>query len=262
MKFEIDEHAHLVSPMHRWDARYKLIGLMVLIFAFSFVRDLRMLFVMAMVTAAIYIISKLPFSFWLSRLRYPSFFLLMVVLLLPFISGTTVVMSVGPFDLRQEGLIAVLLIATRFLSIVTIGLVLFGTAPFLVTIKAMRALGLPAILTDMTLLSFRYLGEIGNDLQRMESSMKLRGFHERRFSIRGFYNLAWLGGSVLVRSYERSEWVYKAMIVRGYGHATHPKDEFRASSYDRIILCCVLLVAVGFIVGDILYGHSATALLE
>jgi len=262
MRIGIDEYAYLGSPLHHWDPRYKFIGLMAVIFAFSFVRDLRMLAVMVTVTAVIYIISKLPFSFWLTRLRYPSFFLMVVVLLLPFVSGHTIIMSIGPLDLRQEGLIAVLLIAIRFVSILTIGLVLFGTAPFLTTIKAMRALGLPAILTDMTLLAFRYLNEIGDDLHKMETSMKLRGFHERRFSRHGLGILAWLGGSILVRSYEQSEWVYKAMIVRGYGHAVHPREEFKASSRDLIALIAILLVAVGFIAGDILCRREAMALLQ
>ncbi|MGB3128425.1 MAG: CbiQ family ECF transporter T component, partial [Dehalococcoidia bacterium] len=122
---------------------------MALIFAFSFVQDLRMLPAMVLVTALVYGISRLPVSFMLSRLRYPSFFLLAVVVLLPFLSGQTVVASIGPLDLRQEGLVAVLLIATRFLCILTVGLVMFGTASFLTTLKAMRSLGLPAILTDM-----------------------------------------------------------------------------------------------------------------
>jgi len=256
MKLGIDEYAHLGSPLHRWDSRFKFIGLMALIFAFSFVQDLRMLPAIVVVTCAIYIISELPGSFMMTRLRYPSFFLLVVVLLLPFLSGHTIIMSIGPLDLRQEGLVAVLLIATRFLSILTIGLVLFGTAPFLTTIKAMRALGLPAILTDMAFLSFRYLGEIGGDLQRMETSMRLRGFHERRFSRHGFAILAWLGGSILVRSYERSEWVYKAMIMRGYGQATRPRDEFHASSYDITVLCIALVLASGFVTGDMLLGHG------
>ena len=93
-------------------------------------------------------------------------------------------------------------------------------------------------------------------------SMKLRGFHERRFSRHGLGILAWLGGSILVRSYERSEWVYKAMIVRGYGAAAHSPDEFQASSRDVIALVVAVLVAAGFIVGDILFRHGATALLQ
>ena len=262
MRLGIDEYAHLDSPLHRWDPRCKFIGLMALIFAFSFVRDLRMLPAMVVVTAAIYIVAKLPVSFMLTRLRYPSFFLLVVVLLLPFVSGHTVIMSLGPLDLRQEGLVSVLLIATRFLCILTVGLVLFGTAPFLTTIKSMRALGLPAILTDMALLSFRYLYQIGDDLHRMETSIRLRGFQERRFSRHGLGILAWLGGSILVRSYERSEWVYKAMILRGYGNIGRQQDEFRASSRDVIALGVTLLVAVGFVAGDIIYRHGTEALIQ
>ena len=258
----IDEYSNLDSPLHRWELRCKLIGFIILIFAFSFVRDLFMLLAMIAVTVAIYFISRLPVSFLLRRLRYPSFFLLAMVLILPFISGQTIVMSLGPFDLRQEGLFSVLLIAIRFLSILTIGLVLFGTAPFLTTIKAMRALGLPAIMSDMVLLSFRYLHEIGSDLQKMQVAAKLRGFHHHRFSFRGLSVPAWLSGSILVRSYERSEWVYKAMILRGYGHAGHPQDEFQIHTRDIVILALFLMVAAGFVAGDVLSGHGATALLQ
>jgi len=258
----IDEYTDLGSLLHRWEPRCKLIGLMVLIFAFSFIRDLRMLLAMVVVTITIYIISKLPVSFLLNRLRYPSFFLIVLVLTLPFVSGQTVVMSIGPLDLRQEGLLSVLLIATRFLSILTIGLILFGTAPFLTTIKAMRALGLPAILADMVLLSFRYLHEIGGDLQRMQTAMSLRGLQKHHFSTRSLRVLAWLGGSILVRSYERSEWVYKAMILRGYGHAPPLRGEFQIHACDVVVLGIFLLAAAGFVTGDILSGHGSAALLQ
>jgi len=258
----IDEYSNLDSPLHRWELRCKLIGFIILIFAFSFVRDLFMLLAMIAVTIAIYFISRLPVSFMLRRLRYPSFFLLAMVLILPFTSGQSIVMSLGPFDLRQEGLFSVLLIAIRFLSILTIGSVLFGTAPFLTTIKAMRALGLPAIMSDMVLLSFRYLHEIGSDLQKMQLAAKLRGFHHHRFSFRSLSVPAWLSGSILVHSYERSEWVYKAMILRGYGHADRPQDEFQIHTRDIVILAIFLVVAVGFVAADILAGHGSVVLLQ
>jgi len=262
MKLALDEYAHLDSLFHRWDSRCKLVGFLAVIFAFSFVRDLHMLLAMVLVTVTIYIVSRLPVSFMLSRLRYPSLFLLALVLILPFLAGQTIVMSIGPLDVRHEGLIAALLIATRFLCILTIGLILFGTTPFLTTIKAMRALGLPSILADMLLLSFRYLHEIGGDLQKMQTAMSLRGFHKHRFSLRGLRILAWLGGSILVRSYERSEWVYKAMLLRGYGHAPHPRAEFHTHSRDIITLGVFLLIAAGFVAGQILFGLGSSALLQ
>jgi len=258
----VDEYTHLDSPLHHWELRCKLIGFLVLIFAFSYVRDLVMLLVMIAVTGAIFSISRLPVSFLLRRLRYPSFFLLVVVLVLPFISGQTIVMSLGPLDLRQEGLLSVLLIAVRFLSILTVGLVLVGTAPFVNTIRAMRALGLPAIMADMVLLTFRYLHEIGSDLRKMQIAARLRGFRHHRFSLRGLSVPAWLSGSILVRSYERSEWVYKAMILRGYGQATTLPDEYQIHPRDILLLIIFLIVAAGFVAGDVLFGHGAAGLFQ
>ena len=131
-------------------------------------------------------------------------------------------------------------------------MVLLGTAPFLTTIKAMRALGLPAVLTDMTLLTFRYLFEIGDYLHRMETALRLRGFRAKRLSMRDLGTLAWLGGSILVRAYERSEWVYKAMIVRGYGQTKPPRHEFQARLSDVVAIGIALLVSAGFVAGELL----------
>ena len=252
MKLLLDEYAHLDSPLHHWEPRCRLIGLMALIFGFSFVRDLRLLPAMIAVSFALYAVSRLPASFLVTRLRFPGFFLLMMAVLLPFLSGQTVLLRIGPLALRQEGCLELLLIATRFLSILTTGLILFGTAPFLTTIKAMRALGLPPILADMTLFSYRYIYEIGDDLETMETAMGLRGFRARRPNGRTLGVLASLAGSILVRSYEQSERVYKAMVLRGYGQPTRSRDEFPVRPCDVIALVAALLVAVGFIAVEIL----------
>lgn len=258
--FGIDKHSDRTSPIQRWDVRLKLIGFLVLAFALAYVRDLRMLIAMLALTISIYAVSRLPFTYWLKRMRYPSVFLLVIVLILILLSEGDVVSSFGPFDLHRDGLFSALLIAVRFTSMLTVVLVLFGSAPFMKTIKAMRALYLPSLLADMIMLTFRYLSELGDDLRRMRTAMKMRGFRNKRLSLRGLRMLAWMGGSLLVHSYERSDTVYKAMILRGYGHAPHPKHEFESTSYDWIMLIAFLTVAVGFVVGDILLGHQLTTL--
>lgn len=253
MNLGLDEYAHLDSPIHRWDPRYKLVGLMALIFAFSFVQNLRLLPAMVAVTAILYASSRLPLVFLLTRLRYPGAFLLVMAILLPFLSGSTVLLHVGPLALRLEGCLELLRMVLRFVCILTTGLVLFGTAPFLTSIKAMRVLGLPAILADMTLLSYRYIFEIGSDLGRMETATRLRGLRAQRFSTRGFGVLALLAGTILVRSYERSDRVYNAMRLRGYGCTPRRAlNEFQTRRSDVIALVCVLLVAVGFVAAEIL----------
>jgi cobalt/nickel transport system permease protein len=262
MKLGIDEYANLNSPLHRWDARYKLVGLIILIFSFSFLQDLRLLLAMLAVTAAIYIISGLPARFIGKWLRFPSLIILVIVLTLPFLSGEKVIASLGPLALRQEGLLAALLIVSRFACIVTVGITFLGTTPLLKNIKAMRALGLPLIMADMALLAFRYLHELGQDLGRMMTAMRLRGFRQHRLSPAGIRTFAWLSGSLLVRSYERSEGVYKAMVLRGYGQSPRPQGEFRTAPIDVVFLVTIALVAAAFVTGDILLGHDIAAILQ
>ena len=218
MRLIIDRYAHLNSPIHHWQQQYKLVGLISLIFAFSFVQQISLLPIIIALTAIIFYLSNLPLSFLLSRLRYPGWFIFAIVIVLPFIAGETVIFQWGWLSLKAEGCWATILVSVRFFCILTVSLVLFGTAPFLSSIKAMRSLGLPQVIVDMTLLAYRYLEELGNMLTTMQRAIKLRGFQYQKFSRRNLRILAQLTGSLLVRSYERSTRVYQAMILRGYNY--------------------------------------------
>lgn len=252
MRHGLDEYAHLHSPVHDWEPRCKLIALMALIFAFTFVQHPYLLLPMLGVTAVLYGVSKLPLSFLRSRLHYPGYFLLGVTVLLPFVSGQTIWVQLGGVSVYREGLLAAIAIAARFISIVMVGLVLFGSSPIVTTIKAMRSLGLPKTLADMTLLFYRYLYEIGGDLIRMQTAMRLRGFRMRRPSRRNLKVLAALAGSLLIRSYEQSERVYGAMRLRGYGSEIKAsRTDWQVRPRDAIAMAIVLLVAVVFVGAEI-----------
>ena len=155
MKLTLDRYAHLESPMHRWQQKYKLVGLLGLIFAFSFIRSLVLLPIIISVTIIIFAASRLPLSYLISRLRYPGYFILAVVFLLPFVAGDTIIWQWGWLNLRWEGCQETLLIVVRFFCILTVSLVLFGTATILNSIKGLRGLGLPQVILDMTLLTYR-----------------------------------------------------------------------------------------------------------
>lgn len=225
MKLALDQYAHLDSPLHHWHQPLKLIALGGLIFAFAFLETLKLLPVMVLITVVLFQLSRLPLGFLLSRLRYPGLFIAVVVIVLPLVSGETVLWRWGVLTLRQEGMLSVVLIVSRFLCILTISLILFGTAPFISTIRAMRSMGLPRIIVDMTLLSYRYLESFGETLTTMQRAMKLRGFNAHQFSVRNTKRLAALMGSLLVRSYEQSQQVYHAMILRGYGYGLEDQEK-------------------------------------
>ncbi|WP_019504630.1 cobalt ECF transporter T component CbiQ [Pleurocapsa sp. PCC 7319] len=236
MKLVLDQYADLNSPLHRWQQSYKLVGLLSLIFAFAFIQNVWLLPIMIVITGILFNLSAIPFAFLVKRLRYPGWFILAVVILLPFISGKTPVLQWGYLTINEEGCWQALLISVRFFCILTVSLVLFGTAPFLNSIKAMRSLGLPRVIVDMTLLSYRYLEELGGMLTTMQRAMKLRGFQPKGFNRRNLKVFAQLTGTILIRSYERSLRIYQAMILRGYGCQINSQKrprKFKLSQSDR-----------------------------
>ena len=247
MKLVLDRYAYLDSPVHHWQQSHKMIGLLSLIFAFAFVQNVWLLPIMVAITGILFSLSRIPLSFLIKRLRYPSWFILAVVIFLPFISGENIVFQLGNLAIKEEGCWQALLISVRFFCILTISLVLFGTAPFLSSIKAMRSLGLPRVIVDMSLLSYRYLEELSDTLTTMQRAMKLRGFNGNGFTRRNLKVFAQLTGSILIRSYERSLRIYQAMILRGYGseqNSTKVPIKFKITNSNRHSILATLLAIV------------------
>ena len=246
MKLALDKYADLNSPIHRWQQNYKLVGLLSLIFAFAFIKNLWLLPIIIGITIIIFGASKLPVRFLFSRLRYPSWFIVVVVIFLPFLAGNTTIFDWGYFTIKAEGCRDALLISVRFFCILTLSLVLFGTASFLSSVKAMRKLGIPSAMVDMTLLSYRYLEELGEMLTTMQRAMRLRGFQAKGISHRKLEIFAQLTGSILVRSYERSLLIYQAMILRGYGNKSECSNNYRNTqkSRDRYSLFATIISVI------------------
>lgn len=249
MKLIIDQYAYLNSPIHRWEQRSKIIALFSLIIAFAWINKLSLLPVMILVTVTLFLLSKLPFTFWLNRLRYPGLFIAAIVILLPIVAGETVILDLGILSIKQEGCQSVILIVTRFICILTVSLVLFGTAPFLTTIQSLRSLHVSSIIVDMMLLSYRYLAELNEMLITMNRAMQIRGFQANKFQWHNLQVLARLMGSILIRSYEKSQRVYQAMRLRGYGrHKLPPQKRDKSDRISKIASTVILAIAVSLIV--------------
>lgn len=263
MRLDLDAYVERRSPIHTWEARCKLVGCMALILAFACVQRLWLLPAMIAVTLIFYSFSRLPLSFLRHRLRYPGLFLLGIVALVPFVSGETVVWQWQQVTVYREGLEAVLLITTRFFSILTVALILVGTTPFLSLLQALRSLGLSPILADMTMLTYRYLYDVTENLATMQTAMQLRGGTElspaaprSRWWSR-LRHVAALLGTLLIRSYEQSERVYKAMRLRGYGHPATTgaiaRSPIPLSSW--FTLMGIGAIALSFVVAELWLPH-------
>jgi cobalt/nickel transport system permease protein len=79
--------------------------------------------------------------------------------------------------------------------------------------NALRRLGVPAVFTTQLLLLHRYAFLIAGEAATMIRARDARSFGKRG---KGPIDTAYLIGSLLLRSAERSERVYKAMLARGF----------------------------------------------
>lgn len=247
---DIDAYAHMQSPIHQWDTRWKIVGLLGLITAFAVVQDWRFLPLMLLITGLIYAASRMPWHALRHRLTIPGYVVAAIVIFLPFISGQTVLATLGPINIYQEGVALSLLIAVRLLCIVTLAFVMFGTDTFVRTVFALRALRFPDIMADMVLLTYRYLYEIGAFFAQMRLAARLRGFQGSVFSRQSIKVLAALVGHLFIRSYEKSERVYKAMVLRGYGSGDVRRDIFHSGAADYVKTAAALFLALSLILMD------------
>ncbi len=204
------------NSLSGWETRLKLLGLLCLAFAFATIKDLRLLPLMVVTALAVYRLSGMPLRYLISRMKVPGVFLIAMAVVLPFFSGDTVLVQFGPVALRLEGTLGFVSIAARFFSIITVATVLFTSTPMPTLVRAMGSLGLPSLLGDMLLFAYRYIFQLADDLQRARTAARLRG--ARFGSLGSLKTVAYIVGSLLVRSHWQAERVLAAMTLRGYGN--------------------------------------------
>ncbi len=224
-----------LSWIHRWRPLPKLLGLMALIVAFASVQRLAGLPVIWALAAGLWGLSGLPWRSGLRRLALPGLLVAGLMGILPFWVGETILWRWGSLAVRWEGLETVLRIGGRLLAIFTLSVLLLETTPVMELFAALRRLGIPDLLLELAWLTQRYLQEISAQWEQMQRAAQLRGWQPKGSLMHLWPTLSrqrcgalrrdlpllasWVG-TLLIRSYDRSERVYQALQLRGYGQAT------------------------------------------
>ncbi|MGD0782119.1 MAG: cobalt ECF transporter T component CbiQ, partial [Candidatus Aminicenantales bacterium] len=103
------------------------------------------------------------------------------------------------------------LLARSTLSL-TILVVLIATTAFPELLALLRRLHGPPILTTMAALLYRYVFVLGEEMQRMRRARRSRTFRKSRAGT--WRSLSTSAGALFLRTTERSERIYRAMIAR------------------------------------------------
>lgn len=158
----------------------------------------------------------------------------------PFLFILPFTLDAEPLHFSERGLVVGLAIFCRGLAIGSLALVLVGTAPIHHTFAAAHRLKVPGLLVLIALLAYRYAFLIGDELRRLRTALRVRGFRPT-MNRHGYRTLGHVTGAVLVRGADRAERVSDAMRCRGFDGRFHTLTAFRTTVAD--VVSCLLTFA-------------------
>lgn len=218
-------HAHPLyrdgqSMVHRLPAEVKIVALVVFVLAVvATPRDMFWPFgVYALILLGVWRLARIPLTWILPRMLIEVPFLVLAVLL-PFAEGGERIEAAG-LSLSVPGLYAAWGIAVKGTLGVAASLTVAATTPARELPLALSRLGVPALLTSVLVLMIRYIDVLAAESSRMRMARLARGDSPRTLHQAGA--IAKSIGALFLRSYERGERVYLAMLSRGYDGTVPP----------------------------------------
>ena len=255
---ELDRYIPRQSPAHGADARLKIV------LALATILGIALLPVGAFVAYALVWVVLAAASAYarLGPLRLVRgswvvlpFVLVAVPLLFTRPGEALLTFELGPIVLTitDTGLRDVLSIMAKSWLSVQAALLLAYTTPFADLVDALRALRIPAIIVSIISFMYRYLAVLTDEAGRMTRARQSRSAQAPQGRSGG--SLRWRAtvtgsmiGSLFIRSYERSERIYAAMLARGFTgtfqSAELPHPDQRSLTWFALMLAGIMLFVV------------------
>jgi cobalt ECF transporter T component CbiQ len=146
-------------------------------------------------------------------------FALGTIVLVPFQhpAGGTALLHVGGWTATEEGVRHALVLLLKIICANLLLTNLILSTPVYQLIASLRAIGMPAVLLEMTVLMLRYTGLLREEARGMLHAQRARGLQLKdwHFRRRTWHRLGELLGVLFVRAYSRSERIYQSIAARG-----------------------------------------------
>jgi len=246
-----DQYQQKLSWIHSLDPRVKVVAALFFIISTAALPDGSWMAMLLSWAFVIFVVLAAHFQPWFvikrSLLVLP--FLLAAITILFTLPGATVWRGPLGLTISENGLIRFASILLRSWISVQMAILLTATTPFPDILHALRHLKVPSILVSILSFMYRYLFVLGDEVGRM-----LRARAARSALIagqKGGQSLFWrakvagnMVGQLFLRSIERSDRVYQAMLARGYRGKLLTMSPHVMLPTDWIILAAFLLLVL------------------
>jgi len=236
------------------DPRVKIISFTAFILVAIVARNIIPLMILIFMTFILSTASKIPLKFFMIRTSLVPIFVAMIASPLLFTTPGDSIFVMNYYEysisITIEGLYKALQFILRVWACANSLILLVLTTSFSSLVHAIERFKVPKVFTMMILITYRFIFLLINEAHRMVLAKESR-IVKRESRLRAMKSLSNMMGILFIRSYERGERVYLAMIARGYKGSIRTLSKMGIKSGDlvfvfTIVAICALILSVEY----------------
>jgi cobalt/nickel transport system permease protein len=214
------------SLIHRIDPRIRLLTAAIYSIVVALSRNFTVMTAAVLISFGLVVLAQLPARQVIKRILLINSFILLLWLIVPFTFQGPVSFALGPLSIYKTGIRMAAQITLKSNAILMILIALVATMNFSVLGHALNWLRVPDKIVHLLLMTYRYVFLIEQEYQRLIRAAQMRGFRPKT-NLHTYKTYASIVGMLLVRSVNRAERVYKAMLCRGFKRKIYCLHEFK-----------------------------------
>jgi cobalt/nickel transport system permease protein len=244
----IDEYSGLDSFVHRLDPRTKLLCSLAFILAVVLTPagTWKAYAVYLPVIIGLVLLSRLPLKYVMKRSLVIFPFVIMITIFVPFFKQGQVVAGwdIGTWHIAvtYEGLAVLVNVVVKSWLCILCLIVLSSSTKFEQLLHGMYRLRVPQVFVQIISFMYRYMFVLADQAMRMQMARDSRNYGLNRGNI--IKTMGNMIGILFIRSYERAERIYAAMLSRGYNGEIVVVNQLRfrlPDAYFALSLCLLLV---------------------
>lgn len=233
----LDRLSYQDTIVHRLDPRAKVVCTLLFLFTvISFPKyEIAALMPFFLFPVLLATLGDIPVGFLLKKIVIVSPFAIFIGIFNPLLD-TRIVLVIAGVPL-SAGWLSFLTILIKFTLTISAALLLIATTSFPGICHALRRLGVPAVFVSQLLFLYRYLFVLSEEAMRLVRARDMRSFGNRGGSMKV---VARLIGALFLRTVERAERIYSAMLSRGFNGDIPSIKQYRFRPHDGLYISTTL----------------------
>lgn len=244
---EIKKASNSQNLLNRWNCRWKLFSLFILMMSISSLQNIITLLPTACISLIIILLAGFSFKQFVNVLKGPLIFICFMIPLILLTPGENLLWQWKFIAVYNESAELATLITVKTLVLILIFSAMIKSSSETELIRSLQFFKVPGKMISILLSTYRFIFLYREKLKKLSQAAKLRGASSKNY-FRHISTSINLILSLLMTSYDQSVRIQSSMILRGF-NGTYPVMETARPDWKDRILALTLLTSSGALIG-------------